>query len=829
MNHISNRGARLPLRAVLFSSLLAGSLFAPISGRAQSPTLDQPLPDVVRPTVDHLTRYTDLFRPARTDRATLSPDGHYVAFSLREGDQLSVVIAATDQLDAAITKISVVNDRLATPRFARHDEDVPAAINWMQWVTSDELVIETNAQVATGAEGSLPGVILAVSANGQNGRVLLTGHDVPSQLLQTGGPLPVSSEPVDFEDFTGNIPQPVLEQTTATIRNGRDYSMLGPTADSTALSAQGSDVVRAFERAENPSVNGSLFGSGAGLSTFANQDADVIDPQTGLGIRAQIPSVFDLNPQKPGHVLVRTNGRDYISIWDLDPATSKPRLQKRHPVDEEHLFLLDRQGRPRIAAPSSTSTAFPHRLKLENTAGARPKKTLATMAELPADAFDISPDNYFGHRALPIGFAEDPDILYYASNIGRDTYGIYALNVATGKRTDFAMDHPSVDLIPRPTDAFLPGGTLIFDRFTRAFKGVRFTDRRNSALWVDPLLQSLQSQLERSLPGKSVDILEWDQSGQKLLLSAGSPTSPGAFFMFDRGTGQLVEFAQRTPWLNELSTNKVITFTVEGAGHHEISCQLTLPKNPRVLPAPVIMISPSEPWDRALLEFQPEVQALARMGFAVVQITARSAWGHGVAARQSVHDGYDDAQIDDLIAVIDGMGQAFNVDPKRVGIIGSSWGGYVALRAMALYPDRFRCGVMLEPPIDLRKWLKREDWKSRDTGMQLVRSAYGPPELFDAQQLLAEADRITQPALLLSYPGPDGEARRDLYTDARRFVGSIKDTSPYSEFMDLSHDFAKGLPIAKSKTYREIELFLNTHVYNFGVEIGESVEVPEEN
>ena len=761
------------------------------------------LPEVrsIAPSVGNADRFIDLFRPAQTDLATLSPDGRYLAFSLREGDQLSVIITETDHLDVALTKVAVVDDKIATPRFGRHDENVPAAINWMKWVGDNQLVIETNGQVATGAQSSIPGIILTTSADGKDARVLLTGRDVP-ELVQAIDPIASLS---------------------------RATSFLKPTVDDPNYSDGGTDSARASAREEDPTIDGGLFDAGPRFNLSAGQDSDVIDPETGFGTQALSPSVFDINPLAPHHLLVRTVSGSFLSIFDVDVTSGKPTLSASYPIDREHQFLLDRQGSPRISAPGSTNFAFPHRLKLERGPGARSDHNLATIAGLPANAFDTSPDTYFGHRALPIGFAEDPNVLYYASNVDRDTYGIYAINVATGERTDLAIEHQDVDLIPRPIDAFLAPGTLVFDRYTRALKGVRFTHRLNSTLWLDPILRGAQSLLEKSLPGRNVDILEWDQSGHKLLIFASSPTTPGQFILFDRNTLQMAEFAQRAPWLDDLATNRVMTFTVVAPDGHNVACQLTLPLKPRIMPAPIIVVVPSNPWERVLPEFQPEVQALARMGFAVVQPAARGAWGYGVKSREAIHDGYDAAQISDLIAVIDEIGKGFNLDVKRVGLVGSGWGGYVALRAMAQHPTRFRCGVMLEPPVDLGKWLKREDWESRDTSIQLVRSYYGPQELLDARQLLQEGGQITKPVLLLSYPGADGSWRRSTYTTGKNFVRSIRDSSPESEFMDLSHDFAKGLPIAKSKTYREIELFLNTHVYNFGVEIGESVEVREDN
>ncbi len=786
--------------AFLATSLITPAALLSAAGPAL-PEIKLPAIDTSPPVVQS-DRFADLFRPAQTEIATLSPDGRHLAYSVREGDKLSVLVVATDQLDVALAKVAVVDDATATPRFGRNGESVPARINWLRWVDNERVVVETNGQAAVSGTSSLPGIILTFKADGSDARVVLTARDVP-------------------ELVTAAASDPAFSVA-------RDRSMLTPTVDDPYYNQGGTAAQRAAAREEDPTVDGGLFTAGDRFNLSIGQDSDVVDPDTGFGTAPRTPSIYDLNRVDPGHVLVRTASSALHALYDLDPVTSKVEPIATYPIDADRLQLLDQQGVPRISAPATTNFAFPHRLAVDRGAGFRNDDSLAAMAGLPEGAFDSTPATFFTERAIPIGFAENPALLYYASNIGRDRFGIYALDLAAGARTEFAIEHPTLDLIPRPVDAFLPPGTLVFDRYTRALKGVRLLDRQRSTLWLDPLLKAVQAALEKGLPGRNIEILEWDQAGQKLLVFANSVASAGRFYLFDRATGKLAEFGQCAPWLNELATNRVVTFTVEANGH-DIDCQLTLPQDPRVMPAPFVVICPPEPWERLSPDFQPEVQALARMGFGVVQLAARGAWGHGVRAREAIHEGYDAAQVADLLSVIDQVGRAFNLNTKRVGLVGSGWGGYVALRAAAQHPDRFRCAVTLEPPIDLGTWLRREDWESRKPHSQLVRSYYGPKELLAARQLLADAKSLTVPCLILAYSGADEASwRRSTYIAAKNFARSLRDTSPESEFEDLSEDFARALPLARSTVYARIEDFINTHVYNFGVEIGEAVEVKDE-
>ncbi|HYC70390.1 MAG TPA: prolyl oligopeptidase family serine peptidase [Opitutaceae bacterium] len=217
--------------------------------------------------------------------------------------------------------------------------------------------------------------------------------------------------------------------------------------------------------------------------------------------------------------------------------------------------------------------------------------------------------------------------------------------------------------------------------------------------------------------------------------------------------------------------------------------------------------------------FQPEVQALAEMGFAIVQMDPPGAWGRGVRRRESIRAGYDEAQVEEIGRIVDELARSFAIDPRRVALLGTGHGGYVALRALATEPGRFRCAVALEPPVDLARAAAGET-DARAVASHLVRSYYGPREALAARPLRAVADRITQPVLVLSYPGPDGAPRRESFVAARGFAQAVRRPGVEARFLELSKEFAAGLPGAKAATYQEIESFLNSHLYDFTVKVG---------
>jgi pimeloyl-ACP methyl ester carboxylesterase len=749
-------------------------------------------------------RFVALFRPTQTDLASLSPDGRLLAYTYREQDVLSVVIVEVDHPDKVKAKVAVVDDARATPLFNPLRERTPASIRWMRWVGDDRLVVETNAQAAVTSTRSLPGTILAFDADGGNARLLLNARSLEEQ-----------------------VPAFTLE------RGVRDRQPLGQTVDNPNF---GIDASRGSGTA-TPLQPGQPYEEPAGvlftpLGASADPDAPVtaaIDSRFEIISRPLVPSVFDLDPRTPGSILVRALGSASLLVYSVDTRTGRLQLRSEHLHDPELIPLLDRQGVPRISVPATTQQAFPHTYLLERGPGARAGFSLDAVAGYaPARPFALSPETFFRERALPLGFDEKPEILYYASNVGRDTFGIYSLDLATGTKTAVAIEHPRIDLIPLPDGGFVPSGALVFDRFTRNLVGVRIRDPLRSALWLNSQLKAVQDTLAATLVGRNIDVLEWDVSGRRFLAAVSGPSDAGGFVVFDSTTRKALQFARRAPWLDTQVQNQTVSVTLGGKTAPAIACQLTLSRHAKVKPMPLIVVCPSVPWERIPADFQPEVQALADMGFAVLQIDGRGAWGTGLAPARARPRG-----------VCRGPGRrphrgdrrtrpSVHARSRRVGIIGVGYGGHVALRTAMLNPGRFRCVVTLDAPIDLERWLSDDRWTTRAAAPQFLRGAFGSPAELKSSSLLPKAGNAQgRPRSCSTSPARTANGAARAILESKQLASALRQAQTEVELVELTEDFVRGLPQARAAIYRSIELFFNTHVYDFSVKIGD-VKVQED-
>jgi pimeloyl-ACP methyl ester carboxylesterase len=752
------------------------TIFAATSPSPSSIVPSIPVPELVgddfRPAGGK-RRFEDLFQPVRTSKATLSPDGRYLAYTVRENSALSVVVVDVDHPSVVKTKVTALTDEDATPMMANNRERTPAAIRWMRWATPTRLVLETNVQVPFALPGggdwySVSGVIIGFDADGSNVKTLVTPRDVRMASL----PYPRAVKP----------------------------KLLSEADRSSAGVSDGNDDADSESEVENGGTQGMLERTPRAVDFVAG------DPESLL-VRAE-----DTRPGEVNRLAER---------YTVNVHTGKMKSLGDELNFHGTTLLLDRQGQRRVSVAQTTVSGFPHRFLYEPSGRTNPKPLDEVAGFAAGPGFSVSPENFFGERAVPVGFAEDPRLLYFASNIGRDTYGLYGLDVVEGKRTGTSFENPVLDLFEPVPGGFARPGLLVFDRFDRKLTGIRITEKLGTTQWVRPEWRMVQGQLENSLPGMSVEIQEWDQQGRRFLVYAHGPTEPGAFYVFDRGNGKLMEFVRRSPTFENTKANAPLYISLSHPAGGAISGLLTIPRHVRLKPAPVVVLCQPEPWLRVSSTYQPAVLALADMGFFVLQINPRSSWGSGRRQRELALNGFEFTQVDDIVTTLDWLEKRFEINRKRIAIMGERRGGYLALRALQLRPERFRCAVAIEPTIDIGSWIAATKWDGAEAGPLLTSGYYGSAEQLKKAPLL-DPDTIKGPVRLMSYRGSSGGTSSYMHTQVRTFERALRRRGSPVEFSELNEDYMAELPRAQAEVFREVEEFLNGSLFNFRVDIGET-------
>jgi dipeptidyl aminopeptidase/acylaminoacyl peptidase len=153
-------------------------------------------------------------------------------------------------------------------------------------------------------------------------------------------------------------------------------------------------------------------------------------------------------------------------------------------------------------------------------------------------------------------------------------------------------------------------------------------------------------------------------------------------------------------------------------------------------------------------------------------------------------------------------------DPRRIAILGGSYGGYAALAGLAFTPDRYAAGICLFGISDLVDYTTNHppEWQAfaGDTIRRL-----GDPSTPQGRATLLDLSPVPHAAAfrapLLIYHGANDHLIP--VTHARRMVDALQQSGKDVEFLlapDQAHGFSN--PEAEMAVYRAIELFLHQHL-----------------
>jgi dipeptidyl aminopeptidase/acylaminoacyl peptidase len=91
---------------------------------------------------------------------------------------------------------------------------------------------------------------------------------------------------------------------------------------------------------------------------------------------------------------------------------------------------------------------------------------------------------------------------------------------------------------------------------------------------------------------------------------------------------------------------------------------------------------------------------LAARGYVVLDVDYRASSGYGRDWRTAIYRHMGGKDLEDIVDGAKYLSAAEKVDPKRIGVYGGSYGGFITLMAMFTTPDVFAAGAALRPVTD---------------------------------------------------------------------------------------------------------------------------------
>ncbi len=238
--------------------------------------------------------------------------------------------------------------------------------------------------------------------------------------------------------------------------------------------------------------------------------------------------------------------------------------------------------------------------------------------------------------------------------------------------------------------------------------GVKVTEEAERTYWLDPDMAEVQGALDQSVPGRKATIVSMDRPRQRLLVHVGAPDRPGAYFFFDRDVGVMHRFAGVMSTLDKAKLNPVSTIRYRARDGLEIMAVLTLPTGRPSKDLPLVVMPHGGPFARDSETFDWWSQFLAERGYAVVQPNYRGSSGLGSSFAEKGEGQWGLAMQDDLNDAVAHLAKAGIADPRRVCMVGASYGGYAAMRAAQRDGALYKCAVSYAGVSDLGAMIRHD-------------------------------------------------------------------------------------------------------------------------
>jgi dipeptidyl aminopeptidase/acylaminoacyl peptidase len=402
----------------------------------------------------------------------------------------------------------------------------------------------------------------------------------------------------------------------------------------------------------------------------------------------------------------------------------------------------------------------------------------------------------------PVQYHKDGQRVYFITNKGADIdlTRLTLFNAATGKE-----EHVESDPLKRADLS-----DITFSEVTDELIQTTYEDDRNRIYWKDKGYEADYKLVQSKLPGKEIGFGSATKDEQLFLLTAYSDTDPGERYLYDRRTKKLTLQYRSREKLNRAHLAPMKAVRYKSSDGMEVPAYLTLPKGVPAKNLPVVINPHGGPWARDSWGYNTFAQFFANRGYAVLQPNFRGSTGYGKKFIDAGNKQWGDKMQDDITwgakyLVAEGI-----ADPKRIGIMGGSYGGYATLAGVTFTPDLYAAAVDYVGPSSLITLLENIPpyWEA---GRQLFHQRMGDPTTpegkaqLERQSPINHATKIKTPLLVIQGQNDPRVTKRE----ADAIVIALRDRGFPVEYInapDEGHGFAK--PVNNMAMIATTEKFL---------------------
>jgi len=528
--------------------------------------------------------------------------------------------------------------------------------------------------------------------------------------------------------------------------------------------------------------NYNLFAVEPSAPAAAGADAPSSRDLTGLkGVRVMLYSVPKRDPDV---VYIGLNDRDkaWHDLYKLRISTGEKTLVRKN-TERVTGWVFDLNAQLRLATRSAENGD-------------------TEILRVDPDKFTKAYSCSIFESCNPVRFHKDGKRVYMATNKGE--------GVDLESLVLFDPDSQKIEMVESDPLKRVDFGGATFSEATDELAVTSYTDEHLRRYYRDKAYEVDHKWLEQKLKGKEIHAASRTLDEQVWLVTANSDIEPGETYLFDRRTHKLTfqyKIQEKLP-REALAEMKAVRY--KSSDGLEIPAYLTLPKGVPAKALPTLIIPHGGPWARDRWGFDELAQFFANRGYVVLNPNFRGSTGYGKKFLDAGNREWGRKMQDDVTWGVKYLVAQGITDPKRVGILGGSYGGYATLAGVTFTPDVYAAAVDIVGPSNLITLLDSIPpyWESI---RKLFYERMGDPNTPEGKALLVErspltsAGKIKTPLMVVQGANDPRVNRRE----AEQIVIALRDRGFPVEYLlapDEGHGFAR--PVNNMALFMEAEKFL---------------------
>lgn len=349
-----------------------------------------------------------------------------------------------------------------------------------------------------------------------------------------------------------------------------------------------------------------------------------------------------------------------------------------------------------------------------------------------------------------VGFDGSGTKVHLVDSRGRDTAAFVEMDL-TRKTSRVVLEDPQADI-----------ESLVVSPRDRKPQAAIANYLRHRWHVADPTIRGDLDVLEAASPG-DIDVVSRSLDDTRWLVSYATSDAPTKYALYDRSKPEAkkVTVLSKATVLDRVKLAPMMPVVIPARDGLSLVSYLTLPAGSvrpngdarPERPLPMVLRVHGGPWMRGEWRFDRHAQWLANRGYAVLDVNYRGSRGFGKRFLEAGDHEWGGKMQEDLLEAAGWATTQGIADPRKVAIMGGSYGGYAALVGLTFTPDTFACGVDIAGPSNLETFLRNVPpyWESE---AELFAKRVGDIRTEEGRKLLADrsplgrVDRIKKPLLI---------------------------------------------------------------------------------